>query len=359
MEQTIREGRLFERTQTGAKATAGASPEAAAPTKRRSNVPALMRSSDACRPDLPTGTVTFLFTDVEGSTRLLHEHGDALRGRAAEHRRALSERSRAHGGVEVDTQGDAFFFVFARATEAVAAAPRPRRRSRPGPIRVRIGIHTGEPIVTAEGYVGADVHRAARIAAAGHGGQIVLSETTRGLVERRRAPRPRRSPAQGSDRGRAPLSARSRGLPASADARRDVLARGREPAHRARAGGRPSSSPFFERHAADHGHRSGRNGQDAARAPGRRRAGRTHARRCLLGAARRSHRSGARSTRRLRRRSVPATTSLASSRDEELLLVLDNLEHLLDAAPGARRRPRCRARLARPGHQPGAAAGCG
>jgi len=133
--------------------------------------------------ELPVGTVTFLFTDVEGSTRLLHEQGDRYAGLLADHRRTLREAFTTHDGVEVDTQGDAFFVAFARAADAVAAAEAARTALASGPMRVRIGIHTGEPIVTDEGYVGIDVHRAARIAAAAHGGQIVLSESTRQLID--------------------------------------------------------------------------------------------------------------------------------------------------------------------------------
>ena len=118
--------------------------------------------------DLPAGTVTFLFTDIEGSTRLLHELGaEGYAAALAEHRRALREAFAAHGGVEVDTQGDAFFVAFPTAPEALAAAAEAQAALESGPIRVRIGLHTGTPIVTEEGYVGADVHRAARIAAAG------------------------------------------------------------------------------------------------------------------------------------------------------------------------------------------------
>ena len=135
------------------------------------------------RRELPSGTVTFLFTDVEGSTRLLQEHGAAYADLLAEHRRALRDAFTRHSGVEVDTQGDAFFVAFPSAAGAVAAAVEARTALERGPIRVRMGLHTGEPIVTDEGYVGMDVHRAARIAAAGHGGQIVLSETTRRLLE--------------------------------------------------------------------------------------------------------------------------------------------------------------------------------
>ena len=131
---------------------------------------------------LPTGTVTFLFTDVEGSTRLLHELGDSYADVLAEHRRVLRDAFTRHGGVEVDTQGDAFFFAFATASDALAAAAEGRDALSGGPIRVRIGVHTGEPAVTDEGYVGMDVHRAARIAAAGHGGQILVSQPTRDLI---------------------------------------------------------------------------------------------------------------------------------------------------------------------------------
>jgi predicted ATPase len=131
--------------------------------------------------ELPTGTVTFLFTDVEGSTRLLHELRDDYAGVLTEHRRALREAFARHGGVEVDTQGDAFFVAFARASDALAAA-HDATDALDGPIRVRMGLHTGEPLVTEEGYVGMDVHRAARIAAAGHGGQILVSQSTRDLV---------------------------------------------------------------------------------------------------------------------------------------------------------------------------------
>ncbi len=135
------------------------------------------------RSELPTGTVTFLFTDVEGSTRLLQEHGAGYADLIAEHRRVLRDAFATHGGIEVDTQGDAFFVAFSSARNAVGAAAEAQRVLDGGAIRVRIGIHTGEPIVTDEGYVGIDVHRAARIAAAAHGGQVVLSETTRGLLD--------------------------------------------------------------------------------------------------------------------------------------------------------------------------------
>jgi predicted ATPase len=135
------------------------------------------------RRDLPSGTVTFLFTDVEGSTRLLAELGDAYADALTEHQRLLREAFSAHGGVEVDTQGDAFFYAFASAKEAVAAAAEGHRSLQAGPISVRMGLHTGEAQLTGEGYVGLDVHRAARIAAAGHGGQVLMSQSTRDLVD--------------------------------------------------------------------------------------------------------------------------------------------------------------------------------
>src|SRR5437763_15564057 len=131
--------------------------------------------------DLPSGTVTFLFTDIEGSTRLLRDLGDAYGEVLAEHRRVLRDAFVRHGGVEVDTQGDAFFVAFPRASDAFAAA-RDATDALNGPIRVRIGVHTGEPLVTDEGYVGIDVHRAARIASVAHGGQVLVSQSTRELV---------------------------------------------------------------------------------------------------------------------------------------------------------------------------------
>ena len=126
--------------------------------------------------------MTFLFTDIEGSTRLLHELGDRYVQVLAEHRRALRDAVMEHHGVEVDTQGDAFFIAFARAHDAVAAAHAAQRAMATGSVHVRMGIHTGEPTVTPEGYVGIDVHRGARICAAGHGGQILMSKTTRDRV---------------------------------------------------------------------------------------------------------------------------------------------------------------------------------
>jgi predicted ATPase len=134
--------------------------------------------------ELPTGTVTLLFTDIEGSTKLIEELGeDGYVQALAEHRRALREAFAAHRGVEVDTQGDAFLYAFADPGEALAAAERGQRALAAGPVRVRMGVHTGEPRLTGEGYAGRELHRAARIASAGHGAQVLVSAATAALVE--------------------------------------------------------------------------------------------------------------------------------------------------------------------------------
>jgi predicted ATPase/class 3 adenylate cyclase len=135
------------------------------------------------RRDLPSGTVTFLFTDVEASTALLQRLGAVEYGAAlAEHRRVLRDVFVAKGGVEVDTQGDAFFIAFPTAPTALQAAALATEGLAEGPIRVRMGIHTGTPHLIDEGYVGIDVHRAARIAACGHSGQVLVSDSTASLV---------------------------------------------------------------------------------------------------------------------------------------------------------------------------------
>ncbi len=163
---------------------------------------AILADHSAVR-ELPRGTVTFLFTDIEGSTRLLHELGrtgyaDVL----AEHRRVLREAFERHGGVEVDTQGDAFFVAFPDAADAVAAAARgagrARRRSRPrsdGP------PHRVARTLTTRATSAPDVHLGARVAAAGHGGQVLLSASDARARRRGRA-RPRRAPAEGLRPGR-------------------------------------------------------------------------------------------------------------------------------------------------------------
>jgi predicted ATPase/class 3 adenylate cyclase len=136
------------------------------------------------RASLPTGTVTFLFTDIEGSTRLLAEVGETTYSQAlAEHRRLIREVSARLGGVEVDVQGDSCFLAFPSAPAAINAAREINAGLANGPISVRMGLHTGTPLVTREGYVGADVHRAARIAASGHGGQVLVSASTAALAD--------------------------------------------------------------------------------------------------------------------------------------------------------------------------------
>ncbi|HLX57787.1 MAG TPA: tetratricopeptide repeat protein, partial [Ktedonobacteraceae bacterium] len=139
--------------------------------------------------ELPNGTVTLLFTDIQGSTRLLQQLGNRYTSVLAECRHVLRTAFQHRSGHEVDTQGDAFFVAFARATDAVLAAVEVQRAlaARFWPegvaVRMRIGLHTGEPLLTPEGYVGLDVHRAARIMSAAHGGQVLLSQTTANLVE--------------------------------------------------------------------------------------------------------------------------------------------------------------------------------
>jgi class 3 adenylate cyclase len=129
-----------------------------------------------------------VFTDIEGSTRLLQQLGDAYADVTRDHRRIVRETFSANGGSEVDTQGDAFFYSFGRARDAVRGAMAAQRAlaahhwPEDATVRVRMGLHTGEPTVGDEGYLGLDVVRAARICSAGHGGQILLSETTRSLL---------------------------------------------------------------------------------------------------------------------------------------------------------------------------------
>lgn len=137
---------------------------------------------------LHAGTVTFLFSDIEGSTRLLEQLGDRYAEVHSDHRRILRDKLTSAGGREMDTQGDAFFFSFPRAKDAVEGAVTAQRELAGNEwpdgveVKVRMGLHTGEPTVGDEGYLGLDVVRAARICSAGHGGQVLLSETTRALV---------------------------------------------------------------------------------------------------------------------------------------------------------------------------------
>jgi class 3 adenylate cyclase len=137
---------------------------------------------------LPTGTVTFVFSDIEGSTELMKRLDERYGELIGQHRRIIRETFGAQDGVEMDTQGDSFFYAFGRARDAVAAAV-DAQRAHVGhewpdgeQVRVRMGLHTGEPAVGAEGYLCVDVVRAARLAATGHGGNVLLSETTRALL---------------------------------------------------------------------------------------------------------------------------------------------------------------------------------
>jgi class 3 adenylate cyclase len=137
---------------------------------------------------LPGGTVTFVFSDIEGSTTLLKRLGDGYDEVLSAHRRLMRESFGALGGVEIDTQGDAFFFAFPRARDAVTAAVEAQRAHAAhewpdgSEVRVRMGLHTGEPAIGSEGYLGLDVVRAARLCTTGAGGHVLLSETTRALV---------------------------------------------------------------------------------------------------------------------------------------------------------------------------------
>ena len=139
--------------------------------------------------ELPSGTVTFLFTDIEGSTTLLKQLGEEYGEVLATHQRLLRDAFAAHGGHEIDTAGDGFFVAFRRARDGVAAAAEAQRalavQTWPPGVRVgvRMGLHSGEPAVGEERYVGLGVHRAARVGAIAHGGQVLLSSATRGLVE--------------------------------------------------------------------------------------------------------------------------------------------------------------------------------
>jgi predicted ATPase/class 3 adenylate cyclase/DNA-binding CsgD family transcriptional regulator len=139
--------------------------------------------------ELPGGVVTFLFSDIEGSTRLVKALRERYAGVLAEHRRLVRTAVAAHAGYEVDTQGDAFFVAFGGAKQAVLCALDIQRalgaQVWPGGarVRVRIGIHTGQPVVAGGGYTGLAVHRAARICAVAAGGQVLISQATQDLIE--------------------------------------------------------------------------------------------------------------------------------------------------------------------------------
>jgi predicted ATPase/class 3 adenylate cyclase len=140
------------------------------------------------RPDLPTGTVTFLFTDIEGSTRLLQLLDERYRDMLGMHDAVMRRAILGHGGIEVNTEGDSFFAVFASARSAVAAVVSAQRElsasdwPEGASVRVRMGLHTGEGVPGGTDYLGLDVHRAARVAAAAHGGQVLVSEATRAAL---------------------------------------------------------------------------------------------------------------------------------------------------------------------------------
>src|SRR5262249_52834089 len=178
-----------------------------------------------------------------GRTLVQRLGADAYASALAQHRRALREAFARHDGVEVDTQGDSFFIAFSTAPAALAAATEAREALAPGPILVRVGIHTGTPYTTDEGYVGPDVNRAARIAAAGHGGQILVSSSAASLVEGTSLGRPRRTPPQGPRRLGADLPPRRRTVPAPENHAPDQPPDSRDALPGAPAGARRSDNP--------------------------------------------------------------------------------------------------------------------
>src|ERR671935_1404481 len=146
-------------------------------------VPRLLAEDHVSVAVQPSGTVTLVFTDIEGSTALLDDLGaEAYREALADHRQALREAFVAHSGYEVDEAGDGLFYAFASASEAVTAVGQAMASLADGPVRIRVGVHTGEPLLDPPKYVGQDVHKAARIMSAAHGGQVLLSGATRELV---------------------------------------------------------------------------------------------------------------------------------------------------------------------------------
>jgi predicted ATPase/class 3 adenylate cyclase len=143
----------------------------------------LPAADDASVAVQPSGTVTLVFTDIEGSTALLDELGaEAFKEALADHRRAVREAFGAYLGYEVDDAGDGLFYAFASASAAVTAVAQAMASLADGPVRIRVGVHTGEPLLDPPKYVGPDVHKAARIMSAGHGGQVLLSGATHELV---------------------------------------------------------------------------------------------------------------------------------------------------------------------------------
>ena len=131
----------------------------------------------------PSGTVTFVFTDIEGSTALLDNLGaETYKEALADHRRTVREAFGAHAGYEIDDAGDGLFYAFGSASDAVSGVAQAMILLADGPVQIRVGVHTGEPLLDPPKYIGPDVHKAARIMSAAHGGQVLLSEATHGLV---------------------------------------------------------------------------------------------------------------------------------------------------------------------------------
>ena len=220
--------------------------------------------------ELPSGTVTFFFTDMAGSTAMLRELGpEAYAEELAEHRRIVREACRARAASRSTSTGDAFFFAFERAADAVAAAQAVQDGLGDGPARVRIGTaHRRAARHATDGYVGMDVHRAARIAAAGHGGQVLVSQVDARARAGGRVRRPRRAAAQGPDAAGADLPARLGTFPAVEEPEPHEPADRGAPARR--PGGRAGrAARAAARAAPGHADRPGRVGQDAPRAAGR------------------------------------------------------------------------------------------
>src|SRR5689334_17130328 len=148
-----------------------------------------LRASAGSVQDLPVGVVTFVFTDIEGSTKLLQRTGTAYVDLLAAHRRLIRSSFTSHGGQEVDTQGDSFFYAFSSSRGALEAVIEAQRElaAYPWPdgdeVRVRMGVHVGEPLLVDGHYVGLDVHRAARISSAAHGAQVIVSAPVRDRLD--------------------------------------------------------------------------------------------------------------------------------------------------------------------------------
>ena len=284
------------------------------------------------RRELPTGTVTFLFTDVEGSTSLLHELGtESYAAALTEHRQVIREACTRHGGVEVDTQGDAFFLAFPTAPGALAAAEEMTAALASGQIQVRVGLHTGTPLSREEGYVGGDVHRAARIAAAGHGGQVLVSASTAPLVEIELTTSANtgsrtwmlRSGFTSWATANSPNSSRlyrtNLPVPATPFLGRErelvevvgLLERGTSPAHH---------------------HGAWRHGEDAPRTPRRPASPPTATRTASSGSRWLRCATRARARDRCTGRSARRTASRSTSPARRMLLLFDNFEHVAEAA---------------------------